>query len=71
MFQIQSAGIRGQEPTGYLKHGQLIVLDAFDHGIRDFPQVLPKCLSSNLSGYDIENYSRQNKYITIYDLIGM
>ncbi len=70
LFQITSTDNRGQKPTGYLKDGGLIVLDAFNHGIRDFPLVLPKCLSTNLGGYDITNYFRQNQHITLYDLIG-
>lgn len=71
VFQITSNCIRGQRPTGYLKDGGLVVLDAFNHGIRDFPLILPKCLSTNLGGYDIMNYFRQNQYITLYDLIGI
>ena len=46
-----------------------IVLDAFDHGIRDFPH-LPKLLSSEIEGHDIEYYYRQNAETTDYDLIG-
>ena len=71
LFQITSTSIRGQRPTGYLKDGELVVLDAFNHGIRDFPLILPKCLSTNLGGSDIMNYFRQNQYITLYDLIGI
>ena len=47
-----------------------IILDAFNHGLRDFPE-LPVVLSSQLEGSDIEYYYRQNREIADYDLIGM
>ena len=50
-------------------HGH-IILDAFDHGLRDFPE-LPVVLSSELEGSDIEYYYRQNGEIADYDLVGM
>ncbi len=57
-------------PTGYVKDNGRIILDAFDHGLRNFPE-LPVALSSELEGSDIEYYYRQNAEIADYDLIGM
>ena len=70
LFQIYNHNIRYVKPTGYVKHNGRIILDAFDHGLRDFPE-LPVVLSSELEGSDIEYYYRQNGEITDYDLIGM
>ena len=50
-------------------HGH-VILDAFDHGLRNFPE-LPVVLSSELEGSDIEYYYRQNAEIADYDLVGM
>ena len=47
-----------------------IVLDSFDHAIRDFPGVLPSALSSEIAGHDIMHYFRQNEHMQLYDLIG-
>ena len=69
LFQIFSTGQQSEKPTDYLKDEGRIVLDAYDHGIRNFLH-LPKMLSSELSGYDIEYYYRQNAETTDYDLIG-
>ena len=70
LFQIQPTDGRAQKPTGYMKDRDRIVLDAFDHGIRDFPEILPKALSSELAGHDIMYYFRQNEEIHLYDLVG-
>ena len=48
-----------------------IVLDGFDHGLRDFGNQLPMYVSSELEGRDIEDYLRRNWEITVYDLVGM
>ena len=69
LFRITKDGQHSAEPTGYLLDEGRIVLDAFDHGIRDFPH-LPKVLSSELEGHDIEYYYRSNAQLTDYDLIG-
>ena len=54
-----------------MKYEGRIVLDSFDHGIRDFPGILPMCLSSELAGHDIMHYMRQDKNISLYDMIGL
>ncbi|KAL2038871.1 hypothetical protein N7G274_008393 [Stereocaulon virgatum] len=68
LFRITRDGQYSVQPAGYLLDEGRIVLDAFDHGIRDFPH-LPKVLSSELEGHDIEYYCRQNAQLTDYDLI--
>ena len=70
LFQIRNDNLRCVKPTGYLKDRGRIVLDTFDHGLRNFPE-LPVVLSSELEGSDIEYYYRQNGEIADYDLIGM
>jgi len=70
LYQIRPTGPQGLKPSGYMKDGDRVVLDAFDHGIRDFPGILPKLLSSELAGHDIMHYFRQNEHIQLYDLIG-
>ena len=59
-----------RQPTRYVTDNGRIVLDAFDHGLRNFPE-LPVVLSSELEGSDIEYYYRQNAEIADYDLVGM
>ena len=70
LFQIQSDGARGEKPNGYVKDGDRIVLDAFDHGLRNFDNQLPMYVSSELEGHDIEDYLRRNWEISVYDLVG-
>ena len=70
LFQIYPEETSCDKPTGYMKDNNKIVLDAFDHGIRDFPNVLPSALSSELAGHDIMYYFRQNEHIQLYDMIG-
>ena len=70
LFQIQNNAYRCVKPNGYVMHNGCIILDAFDHGLRNFPE-LPVVLSSELEGSDIEYYYRQNGEIADYDLIGM
>ena len=70
LFQIQNDAPRCVKPNGYVMHNGRIILDAFGHGLRNFPE-LPVVLSSELEGSDIEYYYRQNAEIADYDLIGM
>lgn len=51
-------------------HGDRVVLDPFDHPIRDFGYDLPIILSSEIKGWEVENYLRRNLAIRVYDLIG-
>lgn len=60
----------GVEPTDYVRDNGNIVLDAFDHGIRDFGDAMPLCLSTEVEGHDIETYKRRNMKIAMYDIIG-
>lgn len=69
LFQIKNTKPPTEKPTAYVMDDNRIVLDAHDHGLRDFPNVLPKVLSSELEGHDIEYYYRQNADIADYDLI--
>ena len=59
-----------EKPTGYLMDEGRVCLDAYLHGIRDFPDVLPKTISSFAVGQDIEYWLRQNAQITRYDIQG-
>ena len=70
LFQIRTQVLHGVKPNGYAKWNGCIILDPFDHGLRNFPE-LPLVLSSELGGCDIEYYYRQNAEIADYDLIGM
>ena len=70
LFQIQSDGVKGEKPNGYVMDGECIVLDAFDHGLRNFGDQLPMYVSSELEGHDIEDYLRRNREIAVYDLVG-
>ena len=70
LFQIRNPELRSVKPDGYVKYNGRIILDAFDHGLRNFPE-LPVALSSELEGSDIEYYYRQNVEISDYDLAGM
>ena len=58
------------KPQGVLMDGDRVMLDPYDHPIRDFPE-LPVTLSSKEKGMWIEYYMRQNKEIKPYDLMGM
>lgn len=69
LFKIQPDNENSTRPNGYLMHAGRICLDPFDHGIRNFPE-LPALLSSELEGHDVEYYQRQNREITLYDMIG-
>lgn len=71
LFQIKSDGAKGKLPEGYVMDGDRIVLDAFDHGLRNFGDQLPIYVSSELEGQDIEHYLRRNWQIAVYDLVGM
>ena len=48
--------------------GNQVVLDTFDHPVRDFPE-LPVALSSRMAGWEIENDLRKNLDIRVYDLV--
>jgi len=69
LFQIQVANAHKQEPTGYMMDRTRIVLDAWDHGIRDFPE-LPEAISSAIEGHDVEDLMRRNLAIKLYDVLG-
>lgn len=71
LFQIEKDGGRGEKPDGYVMDQGRIVLDAFDHGLRNFGNQLPMYVSSELEGQDIEDYLRRNWEISVYDLVGM
>ena len=70
LHQIRSDGVRGEKPEGYVTDKGRIVLDAFDHGLRNFGHQLPMYVSSELEGHDIEDYLRRNREISVYDLVG-
>lgn len=69
LFQLEPTTV-GVEPTDYLRYEDKVVLDAYDHGIRDFGDAMPLCLSTELEGHDIETYKRRNSKMALYDLIG-
>ena len=71
LFQIHQANPKGEKPDGYVMDEGRLVLDAFDHGLRNFGLQLPMYVSSELEGHDIEDYLRRNREISVYDLIGM
>ena len=70
LFQIEKKGATGELPDGYVMDGGRVVLDAFDHGLRNFGNQLPMYVSSELDGQDIEHYLRSNRQISVYDLVG-
>jgi len=71
LFQIKpNHDQHSEEPTEYMTDDGLVVLDRWMHGIRSFPDVLPLTLDSELDGQSIEYYMRQNRAITLYDIIG-
>ena len=71
LFQIEHNDSKGELPNGYVMDEGRVVLDGFDHGLRDFGNQLPMYVSSELEGRDIEDYLRRNWEITVYDLVGM
>ena len=70
LLKLQNDDKKGKKPDGYVMHHGRIVLDAFDHGLRNFRNQLPMYVSSELEGHDIEDYLRRNREISVYDLIG-
>ena len=70
LHQIRSNGVKGEKPNGYVMDKGRIVLDAFDHGLRNFGSQLPMYISSEVEGHDIEDYLRRNSQISVYDLVG-
>ena len=71
LHQIRSDGVKGEKPNGYVMDEGRIVLDGFDHGLRNFGHQLPMYISSEVEGHDIEDYLRRNREISVYDLVGM
>ena len=70
LFQLYPGQNRvAVRPQGVLMDGNRVMLDPYDHPIRDFPE-LPLTLSSKEKGMWIEYYMRQNKEIKPYDLMG-
>lgn len=61
---------RNVKPTGVLMDEDQIMLDPYDHPIRNFPGELPVILSSKIDGLWVEYYLRQNAEIKAYDLMG-
>ena len=71
LFQLYPGHNRvSVKPQGVVMDGNRVMLDPYDHPIRDFPE-LPVTLSSKEKGMWIEYYMRQNKEIKPYDLMGM
>ena len=70
MHQIRFDGVKGEKPNGYVIDEGRIVLDAFDHGLRDFGHQLPLYISPELEGHDIEDFLRRDREISVYDLVG-
>ena len=70
LLAIRCESVKGEKPNGYVRDQGRIVLDAFDHGLRDFGNQLPMYISSELEGHDIEDYLRRNREISVYDLVG-
>ena len=71
LFQIDPPKNRNTaKPNDFVRFQGRVLLDPFDHGIRDFPGELPPCLSTNVEGWEIEHYKRRNSQINTYDLMG-
>ena len=71
LFQIDPPDDRNTaKPTTYVKFQGRVLLDPYDHGIRDFPTELPPALSTYVEGWEIEHYLRKNSQIKPYDLMG-
>ena len=49
LFQIESDGTKGTKPNGYVMYEDQVVLDAFDHGLRNFGTQLPMYVNSSTS----------------------
>ena len=65
------ANRRAVKPRDVLRDASnRIMLDPYDHPIRDFPGELPIVLSDTLHGVWVEYYLRSNREIKVYDLIG-
>jgi len=70
LFQLRpDKNQRCVEPTGVLMYSDRVMLDPFDHPIRDFGRDLPIVLSTELKGDEVEHYLRRNLAIKVYDLI--
>ena len=41
LFQIERDDAKGEKPNGYVMYEGQVVLDAFDHGLRNFGTQLP------------------------------
>ena len=68
LFQIHAANAYKQEPTGFMMNKGRVVLDQWNHGVRDFPE-LPEVISTAIEGHDIEDLMRRNMAIRTYDLM--
>ena len=66
----QPADRRAVKPVGPLMYGDCVMLDPYDHPIRDFPGDLPVVLCADLHGVWVEYYLRSNREIRPYDLMG-
>lgn len=72
LFQLEPTGDqRCVEPTGVLMYNDHVMLDPFDHPIRNFGRDLPIVLSTELKGDEVEHYLRKNLAMKVYDLICM
>lgn len=72
LFQLRPAkNHRCVEPTGVMMYHGRVVLDPFDHPVREFGRELPATLSTEMKGDEVEYYLRKNLAIKVYDLIGM
>ncbi|KAL6720525.1 hypothetical protein ACLMJK_002449 [Lecanora helva] len=70
LFQImEPADQHSSKSIAFVRYGSRIVLDPYDHGIRDFPGELPVALSTEIEGWEIEYYLRKNNEIKPYDLM--
>ena len=68
LFQLKRTNL-AEPPTEYAKIRDRTILDAWSHGLRDFGDDLPLCISTEIEGHDIETYFRRNSEISYYDLI--
>lgn len=70
LFLIErDAKMHKKKPDGVKKHGTKVLLDPFDHPIRNFPE-LPATLSTEMKGWEVQYYLLKNLEIKTYDLMG-
>lgn len=58
-----------EKPKGVKTYLQEVLLDPYDHPIRNFSE-LPPTLSTEMKGWEVEYYLRKNLDIKVYDLMG-